>query len=196
MARKIFLLMLSLIMMLSLSACGASGSGSSGQQAQPAASTGTHGGKVLIAYFSHTGTTERVAREIQKLTGGDLFKIETVQPYPEVYRECTERAKAEKTANARPELKGTMPELKNYDVVFIGYPIWWYSAPMAVYTFMESCDFTGKTVVPFCTSGGSSLSSGLDDFKKMAAKGRVLEGLTANRTEDIEPWIKKLGLQK
>lgn len=152
--------------------------------------------KILIAYFSRSGTTENVAKLIQEQVGGDMFKVETVQPYPSAYRETTEVAKAERDNNARPAIKEPLPDISKYDVIFIGYPIWWHDMPMAMYTFMEKYNFSGKTVIPFCTSGGSSLDESLPGFNKATSGAQILEGLTANRPADIEPWLTKIGMKK
>ena len=124
---------------------------------------------ILIAYFSHTGenynvgviekgNTHIVADMIAEETGGDLFEIATVNPYPDTYEECTEVAMQEQRENARPELTAQVENMEQYDTVYLGYPIWWGELPMAVYTFLESYDFSGKTIVPFCTHEGSGLA--------------------------------------
>lgn len=104
-------------------------------------------GKILVAYFSYQGHTANVAREIAAQTGGDLFEIKPAMPYPG-YDECLDVAKAEKNNNARPSIDGRVENMADYDVVFVGYPIWWYDAPMIVLSFLESYDFSGKTVIP------------------------------------------------
>lgn len=114
--------------------------------------------KTLVVYFSHTGNTKAVAEQIAELTGGDLFEIQTVAAYPAEYEATTEVAKKEQTENARPELSSFLENHVDYDTVFIGYPIWWGDMPMAVYSFLDAYDFSGKTLLPFCTHGGSGLS--------------------------------------
>ena len=104
--------------------------------------------KVLVAYFSWSGNTRNLAHQIQGLTGGDLFEIETVKAYPEKYRSCTEYAKKEKEADARPALKSKVKDMDAYDVVYVGFPNWWGTAPMAIWSFLEGYDLTGKTVIP------------------------------------------------
>ncbi len=152
--------------------------------------------KVLIAYFSKTGNTEEIAQEIQKQIGGDLIKIETVKPYPDDYKTTTEVAKAEKDNDERPEISTKVDNMKDYDVIFIGYPIWWHTAPMAVYTFLESYDLSGKTVIPFCTSGGSDISESMPAIEKLCANSTILKGLTANDVDDVAPWLKEIGMIK
>ena len=107
-------------------------------------------GKALIAYFSKTGTTQRAAEEIQKLTGADMFRIEPVQAYPEEYQRTTEIARDELNQNARTQVKGKVDDMAQYDTIFVGYPIWWMEPPMPVLTFLESYDLNGKTVIPMC----------------------------------------------
>ena len=197
--KKFLSILFTAFMALSLTACGgAAGQGAATQQntAQPEATQPqTEGKKVLVAYFSHTGNTEKVAQVIQSKTGGDLFKIETATPYSNVYREVTEVAKQEKADNARPALKNTVSDMAQYDVVFVGYPIWWYTAPMAVATFADSYDFSGKTVITFCTSGGSPISDSTPDMKTWFKGANVVEGIRAyaNDATGTERWLERLG---
>ena len=107
--------------------------------------------KILVAYFSWGGTTQRMAEEIVRQTGADIFRIEPVVPYPTEYTPCTEVAREEKDNNARPAIAGEVENWSDYDTVFIGCPVWWWTTPMIICTFAESYDFEGKTVVPFCT---------------------------------------------
>ncbi len=154
--------------------------------------------KVLVAYFSHTGTTEKVALEIQRQIGGDLFKVETVQNYSTDHKKLVDYAKKELAADARPSLKASVTNLDAYDVVFVGYPIWWYTLPMPLFTFFESHNSSGKTVIPFCTHGGSRLSGTVELIQQLAPKAQVLEGLAISRKatseipEDVTEWLKKL----
>ena len=154
--------------------------------------------KTLIVYFSQTGTTEQVALEIQRQVGGDLFKIETVQSYPKDHKQLVDYARKELDAKTRPSLKAQIPNLESYDVVFVGYPIWWYTLPMPLFTFFESHSFDGKIVIPFCTHGGSRLSGTVEVIKKLAPKATVLSGLAISRDEtdeiqaDVSSWLKKL----
>ena len=197
--KKILSILFTAFMALILTACGdAAGQGAATQQntAQPEATQPqTEGKKVLVAYFSHTGNTEKVAQVIQSKTGGDLFKIETATPYSNVYREVTEVAKQEKADNARPALKNTVSDMAQYDVVFVGYPIWWYTAPMAVATFADSYDFSGKTVITFCTSGGSPISDSTPDMKAWFKGANVVEGIRAyaNDAASTERWLERFG---
>ena len=125
--------------------------------------------RILVAYFSRAGenygvgtvtkgNTQIVAEMIAEETGGDLFHIQTATPYPVSYEECTQIAQEEQRTNARPALDAVVSDFDNYDVIFLGYPIWWGDMPMAVYTFIESYDFSGKTVIPFSTNAGSGIA--------------------------------------
>lgn len=156
----------------------------------------TEDSNILIAYFSKTGNTEAIAQEIQSLTNGTLVEIETVEPYPDSYSETVDIAESEKEANARPEISTTVDNMDQYDTVFIGYPIWWYDAPMAVYTFLENYDFEGKTVIPFCTSGGSDIEESIPGIEAAVSGATMLEGLTANDSSDVQPWLEEIGILK
>ena len=144
--------------------------------------------KILVAYFSHTGenynvgviekgNTHIIADMIAEETDADLFEIVTVNPYPDTYDECTDVAKQEQNDNARPEIINPPEDLDQYDTIFIGYPIWWGDLPMAVYTFLESYDFSGKTVIPFCTHEGSGLSGTKSSIENTCSGATVLDGL-------------------
>lgn len=145
--------------------------------------------KILIAYFSHTGenygvgniekgNTHIVADMIAEQTGGITFEISTITPYPDAYDDCIEIAKQEQEENARPELAASVENMEDYDVIFLGYPIWWSDMPMAVYTFLESYDFSGKTIVPFCTHEGSGLSSTENSISETCPDSEVLAGFS------------------
>lgn len=146
------------------------------------------------------GNTEVIARKIQNLTGSDLSQIETVKPYPEDYTETTRVAQDELSSNARPELTETVTDMASYEVIYLGYPNWWGTMPMAVFTFLESYDFSGKTIVPYCTHEGSGLGNSERDIKKLCPIAKVLPGLAikggtvGSADKDLESWLKKLGL--
>lgn len=140
---------------------------------------------------------------IAQETGGTLFEIRPAEPYPDGYQDTTRRAQQEKQEQARPKLTGDVPDWDSYDVVFLGYPIWWSDAPMIVYTFLESHDFTGKIIIPFCTSAGDVLTGQESSFPQHAkgavmAKGFGVEGKRAQQQpETVSPqvhqWLKGLG---
>ena len=146
--------------------------------------------KTLVAYFSHTGenygvgyitkgNTAIVAEEIQKLTGGDLFEIQTVRTYSDNYKTCCDEAKEELNKQARPELKQNVKDMSQYDVVYLGWPCWWGTYPMAVATFIELNDnLKGKTIIPFTTHEGSGFGSSLRDLKKACPEATIKQGLS------------------
>lgn len=156
--------------------------------------------KILIACFSWSGNTRAVAEQIARQTGGDMFSIETVKPYPEEYRACTEVARTERDNNARPALKTTVADMSQYDIVMIGYPNWWGTMPMAVRTFIESCNLSGKTVVAFCTHGGGGVQNCFRDFTAATPSSEHKEGLLLNGTaaascnDRVAKWLQKIGL--
>jgi len=153
---------------------------------------------ILVAYFSWSGTTQRMAQEIAAQTGADIFRIEPVTPYPTEYTPCTEVAKAEKEANARPAISGKVEKWSEYDTVFIGCPVWWWTTPMIICTFTESYDFTGKTVVPFCTYASTYRDETLARIVEFTPAARHLEGegLTSGRVNaaNISSWLKNIGI--
>ena len=172
----------------------------SADDASDAGSTTESGKKVLVAFFSRTGenygvgviekgNTHMIADMIAEEMDADTFEIARVAPYPEAYRDCTDEAQAEKAADARPELTATVDNFDDYDVIFLGYPIWWGDMPMPVYMFLESYDFSGKTVIPFCTHAGSGLSGTVQTLKDKLAgatvlDGRAIAGTTAQNSQD------------
>ncbi|MHC5248191.1 flavodoxin [Enterococcus sp. LJL90] len=144
---------------------------------------------ILVAFFSRAGenynvgyvergNTELLAEMIHDQVGGDLFQIETVETYPESYDSMTEIAQEERTANARPKLATTIENPEQYDVIYLGYPIWWADMPMAMYTFLETYDFSGKTIIPFSTNEGSNLASTISSIQTAQPDATVLEGFT------------------
>lgn len=158
------------------------------------------GKKVLVAYFSRTGeqygvgniqegNTAIIAKMIAQKTGGDLFEIKPLNDtYPTSYNALTQAAKAEKQANARPEIIGKVENMDEYDIVFIGYPNWWSDMPMPVYTFLESYDFSGKKVYHFCTHEGSG------GVKKegFAIYGHVAQNDRTEAEKQVSNWLKNL----
>jgi len=153
----------------------------------------TGNGKSLVVYFSRTGNTKAVAEEIRSLTGSDLVELKTVVPYPASYNDCLAQAQEEKANNARPELSATINNMSEYDTVYVGYPIWCYTAPMAIFTFLESYDFTGKTVIPFCTSGSSSINQSVADIRSICSGVNVPDGFRAGDSETVEAWLTRIG---
>lgn len=171
---------------------------------------------ILIAYFSRAdenygvgvvekGNTRIVAEMIAEETGGDLFEIRRVDAYPVGYDDCTAEARQEKDDSARPELTASVENFDDYDIIFLGYPIWWGDMPMPVYTFLESYDFSGKTVIPFCTHAGSGLSGTVEALAEKLSGATVLEGLaipgtTAQNKQDealqsVKDWLGGISLE-
>ena len=157
--------------------------------------------RILIAFFSKTGNTGTIAELIRGAVGGDLFHVATRTPYPDDYRETTRVARVELDGNTRPALATTVPSeaMKSYDIIFIGYPNWWGTLPMAMFTFLEQYDLSGKTIVPFCTHEGSGLGQGPADIAKLAPNAVVAQGLavrgsaTGRAQNDVANWLRKLG---
>ena len=163
----------------------------------------------LIVYFSRadenyvsgalkwleTGNTAVIAGMIQRLTGGDLFPIQPVQPYAKDYNTCIAQARADQRRNARPALKGYPESLDAYDVIYLGYPNYWGTMPMAVFTFLEHFDFSGKRIRPFCTHEGSGLGRSVLDIQKLCPTATVETGLSIHggrvgqSDKAIEKWI-------
>lgn len=152
--------------------------------------------KILIAYFSWGGNTETVANYIANQTQGDLFHIEPVVPYPSEYTPCTEVALEERDNNARPAIKDKVENWDDYDVIFIGCPVWWHEAPMIIHTFAESYDFTGKTVVPFCTYAATYRDETLAKIVEITPAAKHLEGLGArsSNTSGVTEWLNRIGM--
>ena len=167
--------------------------------------------KILIAYFSRTGeqysvgnitegNTAIIAKMIANKTGGDLFEIKVKNDnYPKGYTELTEYAKSEKQQNARPEIVGKVDNFEQYDIIFIGFPIWWGDKPMPVYTFIDSYNFNGKNIVPFCTHEGSGFcgTQGMDKTGAKILKGLAIYGHTAQNDrqqadKQVSEWLKGL----
>ncbi|MDR0711175.1 MAG: NAD(P)H-dependent oxidoreductase [Prevotellaceae bacterium] len=152
-------------------------------------------GKILIAYFSWGGNTREVAKQIRQQTGGDLFEITTVKPYPADYDECVKVAKKEQQDSARPPLAAEVKDMAAYDVVFVGYPNWWGTMPQVLFTFLEKYKLSGKTVVPFCTHGGGRWGRSLNDMKKRCPDATILEGLaiggnmSRRSKDDVVKWL-------
>ena len=165
---------------------------------------------VLIAFYSRAGenyfggayrrisvgNTEKAAKMIAGLIGGVLYKIQQAQPYSEDYPACIAQAKADLQKNARPEVRNLPDNLDAYDEIYLGYPNYWGTMPMAVYTFLERYDFTGKTIHPFCTHEGSGLSNTERDIQKAAlgavvTKGLAIHGSNVDGAKDaLAQWVR------
>ena len=168
---------------------------------------------ILIAFYSRAGenyfggvyrrisvgNTEKAAKVLADLTGGELYKIQQAQPYSENYQTCIAEAKADLQKKARPEVLGLPDDLDAYDEIYLGYPNYWGTMPMAVYTFLENYDFTGKTIRPFCTHEGSGLSHTVQDIQKAApgavvTKGLAIHGSAVDSAKPaLEKWVQEMG---
>lgn len=171
-----------------------------GQESRRAASTGGKP-KILIAYFSKTNNTATIAGHIQSLVGGDLFQVAAKKPYPADYRETTRVAREELDNDERPELAAALSaeDMEKYDVIFLGYPIWWGTFPMAMFTFLERYDLSGKTIVPFCTHERSGIARSPADIEKLCPDSTALRGLAVrggavgSARNDVADWLRRLG---
>ena len=159
--------------------------------------------KVLVVYFSHGGNTQKLAKEISDQVGGDFRRIETVNPYPEG-DELYDYAKEDQDNDERPEIKDLNIDIKQYDTVFIGYPIWWYTYPQAILSFFDNYDLSNKTIIPFVTHGGSAMSGTEEDMKEYLKDKnvKVLDGLAVSRNDiekdqknTVSSWLEQLGLK-
>ena len=162
----------------------------------------------IIVYFSRAGenyvsgalkmldvgNTQKTAEILREITGADIFRIEPVQPYSDSYNECIEQAKQDNQNNARPALKALPDSLDGYDTIYLGYPNYWGTMPMCVFTFLEHFDFGGKTIKPFCTHEGSALGTSESDIKKLCPGARVEKGLAIHSSRmngarvQLEKW--------
>ena len=225
---KLFSVLVAMTMVFSLAACGGTPSSGTDTSSEPPVSSSeptstpsetpdsseapasdapssqpeeaTEEGETLVAYFSWSGNTQQMAEIIARETGADLFEIATVTPYTDDYNELLDIAQLEQGEDARPELNAQVENWDSYDTIFVGYPNWWSDAPMAVYTFLESYDFTGKTLIPFNTSASGGFGRSLTGIEESAAGATILEGLdlTEGELEDAEnrvaTWLDSLGL--
>lgn len=166
---------------------------------------------ILVAFYSRadenyvkgqiktlkTGNTEVAAGIIAKLTGADIFKMEQVQPYAKDYNACIAQAQSDQKRDARPKLKTYPDSLEKYDVIYLGYPNYWNTMPMAVFTFLERFDFSGKEIRPFCTHEGSGMGNSVKDIKRLCPDADISQGLAIHggsverSEEEIKRWLKE-----
>ena len=170
--------------------------------------------KVLIAYFSHAGqnythggigylevgNTEVVAKKLHKLVDSNLFYIDTVKKYPDDHMKKIDIAKKEFEENVRPALTAKVENMEEYGTIILAFPNWWTTMPMALFTFLESYDFSGKTICPLITHGGSGFSDSLKDIARLCPGAVIKEGLAIHgddagkSAKALEKWVKKLGI--
>lgn len=196
-----------------------------GQQADKRpvpAVVGSGHGKVLVAYFSvpetdgvdassgasrvvvdgkMVGNTQYVASVISEATGGDLFEIKTTYAYPGSHKALIDAAKKELDDSARPKLATHIGNLRDYDVVFVGFPNWWYDMPMPIYSFFDEYDFSGMTIIPFCTHGGSRFSGAINTIRNLEKQATVFEGYSISRDRvpeskaEVLNWLGRIGMK-
>lgn len=225
--KRILLVLVSLIMALAIWGC-SSKADSAAQPAKVSTEAVKPNGKTLVVYYSLPmtydpakmtekeadnsavikdgkvyGNTEYFANIIKEASGADIFRIETVKIYSDDYQTLIADAKEEQRVNARPEMKANVPDLSQYDTIFVGYPNWWGDMPMVLYTFFEANDFSGKTIIPFNTHGGSGFSDTINSIQKLEPNAKVVkDGLSISRNDindaapQIQNWIKSLGFGK
>ena len=152
--------------------------------------------KKLVAYFSASGVTKSAAERLAKIADANLFEIKPKTPYTHADLDWTDKNSRStiemNDPNSRPEIAGMLPNMADYDKIFIGFPIWWYTAPRIIDTFVESCDFSGKTIIPFATSGGSPMGKTVEELRPLCAPSAKWEnGKMLNRAseEDLKNWL-------
>ena len=154
--------------------------------------------KVLVAYFSASGVTRGVAQQLAEVTGGTLHEIKPAVAYTDAdldWRDKQSRSSVEmKDKKSRPAITDKLTNMQDYDVIYVGFPIWWYTCPTIINTFMEAYDFTGKIVVPFATSGGSSIKKACENLQAAYPKLNWKEGLLLNNVtrHEVEEWVKRV----
>ena len=172
------------------------GAGGSNSSSTPAET----GANALVVYFSWSGNTENVAKAIQSQTDSDIFEIVPATPYSDDYNTVLDVAREEQRSNARPAISGSIENIEQYDVIYVGFPNWWGDMPMILYTFFDTYDLSGKTVALFCTSGGSGLSGTVNEVKSLEPNATVTQGLhigsgsSSNPDNAVSEWLNALGL--
>lgn len=230
--KKAFAVLAAFALLLSLSACsstaneesspppqqsGSQTSASEEESDSPGASSGSAeessgqtdfsapaetGSESLVVYFSWSGNTENVAKSVQSQTDSDIFEIVPATSYSDDYDTVLDVAQEEQKENARPAISGSIENIDQYDVVYVGFPNWWGDMPMILYTFFDTYDLSGKTIAPFCTSGGSGLSGTVNEIKSLEPDASVTEGLHIGSSSSSEPgdavsqWLNDTGLAK
>ena len=156
-------------------------------------------GKKLVAYFSWGGNTKKLAEEIASQTGADIYRIETVNEYPKEYRPCTEVALKEKNENVHPEMKNPLKNLNDYDVIFVGCPVWWWTTPMVIHSFFEDSEynFKGKTIIPFVTYEATYRDETLAKIVELSPDSSHLKGFgTTGDLSGVKTWLQEIGMTK
>lgn len=157
--------------------------------------------KILVAYFSWSGNTREIAKIIHQRVGGDLFEIVPATPYPTDYNACLDQSADELKRQYRPPLKTHVANMKQVDMIFLGYPNWWATIPMPVASFLEEYDLSGKTIIPFCSHGGGRLGQSTSAIAKLCPRSTIQEALSIHYDggttlqQDITTWLRKNGIK-
>jgi flavodoxin len=158
--------------------------------------------KVLVAYYSYSGKTREIASHIHDMVGGDIFEIQAVNPYPSDYDALVKQAKEELASCHKPVLKTKIGNFSSYDLVFVGFPNWCNTFPASVRTFLSQYDFSGKTVVPFCTHGGTGLGRSVADITKLCPKSILPDGIAVlgrevkTAQDKVSEWLQRIMVTK
>lgn len=199
--KKVISVLLTCAMMSAFTACGGDSVSKSGPEQQDTSKSGSTGGNSLVVYFSATGNTEAVAETLAETQGAEIYEITPEDPYTEEdldYNNDSSRANAEQNdESSRPAISGTIDNIDDYDVIYVGFPIWWGNMPRIMYTFFDTYDFSGKTIAPFCTSGGSGISEAVSSIEELEPDAEITEGLRTSPSEaadDIAQWLDRTGL--
>ncbi len=158
--------------------------------------------KIMVVYFSHSGNTRALANHIHKSVGGDIFEIQSVEPYPRDYDACVQQAKQELNSGYKPPLKTRIENITSYDVVFVGYPIWWGTIPAPVRTFLSEYDFSAKTLAPFCTHEGTGLGRSVTDVTRLCPTATLVDAIAIrgsdvkNAQKKVAEWLAKIKMAK
>ncbi len=206
--KKRILFLFACLLLVSLTACGgetatpeATPTEEESATSEAAETTSSNEADSLVVYFSATGNTEAVAWLLAETQGADLQEIVPAEPYTEDdlnYNDDLSRANSEQNdANSRPAIAGSMENVEQYDIVYVGFPIWWGNMPKILYTFFDTYDLTGKTIVPFCTSGSSGIEEAVRVIADMEPDATITEGLrtdTSQMATDVPAWLESIGL--
>lgn len=195
---KFFFSLLGILLLMGIGCAEDSKSSPSGLVPESPSSVGNAKSKSLVVYFSWGGTTKRLAEMISERTGADLFRIEPAEAYPESYTPCTEVAKVELEQGIYRGLKVPLPSMENYDTIFVGTPVWWHTAAMIVQGAIKDVDFSGKTVIPFCTYAATYRDETLSKIVELTSGATHLEGYgtTSPNEDDVREWLNSLGISK
>ena len=191
--KKIFLITISLLLAIALVGCSTSNENATPKTAEDkneeVNNIAVDSNDILIAYYSYSGNTEKAAKEIQAQTNGTLSEITRNENYPENYD-----AEQEILNEETPDITMSVEDIENYDVIFIGYPIWWNKAPAMIRTLLTKYDFSGKTIIPFCTSSSDGIENSLEVFDLVKENANLKEGLRISNYEEILNWLQKNGI--